>query len=88
MKTTNEINFEDHFHIRGTGITIWIFMNVYFWHNNYSIKFDNLVNWENISIVLVSNKYDLKVWCLKFVFRNWHFVLRVVHRILHIPSEN
>ena len=21
MKTTNEINFEDHFHIRGTGIT-------------------------------------------------------------------
>ena len=88
MKTTNEINFEDHFHIRGTGITIWIFMNVYFWHNNYSIKFDNLVNWENFSIALVCNKYNLKVWCLKFEFRSWHFVLRVVHRVPQIPAEN
>ena len=45
MKTTNEQNSEDHFHMWGTGMTnISICMSVYLRHNNYSIKFDNFVN--------------------------------------------
>ena len=45
MKITNELNFEDHFQMWGTGMTnISICMTVHFGHNNYSFKFDNLVN--------------------------------------------
>ena len=44
MKTINELNVEDHFHMWGTGMTnISICMAVHFEHNNYSIKFNNLL---------------------------------------------
>ena len=41
-------NFKDHFHISGGAwmTNIWICMTVPFSHNNYSLKFDNLVNWQ------------------------------------------
>ena len=45
------------FHMWATGMTnIWICMTVYFGRNNYSTKFDNLVNWKKFSIVLVCKK--------------------------------
>ena len=47
MKTTIELNFEDHYHMWGTWITnIWICMAVPSSHINYSSKFNNLVNWK------------------------------------------
>ena len=45
MKTTNELNFEDHYHMWGIWITnIWIGIAVAFSDSNYSSKFNNLVN--------------------------------------------